>query len=565
VVLVLPARVPHLREAVLDVAAHHAVRGDHDVMQDKVAMRELGLRVHEAEQGLAQLVDASYGPSHGLWYVAGQRCDVRDRRHFDMVLSQVLDVRYASAPRIRSELIVRHKLSGTISRARRQLIARLLDYSHLDQLGFGDGYPPERAIYDSVLAASDMHVADADGTWRIVVPDPAHDPLNVGPTCRAIEAFFDASIPARRPLTELYAQLQAPPYGIRAPLIPLFFVAMYVMYSGEVAIYEHDSFVASPDEAMFERLVAKPQHFAVRRSPTSALRAALFERVAHAFAPQALHKRGTLAVLDAVKPMLRYVHNLPAYTRTTQQLTPITQAVRQAILEAKAPDELLYHQIPFALGMAPVAGNAPLDSTVVEGVAHGLRTALEELQAAYPRLRAQCMHELATAVLAQQSEGNSLYAELSARMQLVLAESADVQLRALANRILNAQGEHWIEPVAALLGRKPLNSWSDADVGVYRLAVADIGRRLRLLEQVVSAHAQGTLGTQRRRIGVSDARGERSVVVTVSTSPDTQALIADLAARLQHLEQGHKLSVVAALLEEFLPDDQSTPEGAHDG
>jgi hypothetical protein len=489
---------------------------------------------------------------------------VRDRRQFDTVLSQVFDVRYASAPRIRSELIVRHKLSGTISRARRQLIARLLDYSHLAQLGFAEGYPPERAIYDSMFVASGMHVLDVDGTWRIVVPDPSHDPLNVVPTCMAIEAFFDTSITARRPLPELYAQLQAPPYGIRLPLIPLFFVAMYMLYSGEVAIYEHDSFVASPDEAMFERLVAKPQHFAIRRSPTSALRAALFERVAHAFAPQALHKRGTIAVLDAVKPMLRYVHHLPVYTRTTQSLTPITQAVRQAILEAKAPDELLYHQIPLALGLTPIAGDAPLDTAVVEHVATGLRTALEELQATYPRLRSQCMHELAMAVLAQQREGASLYAELSARMQLVLAESADVQLRALANRILNAQGEHWIEPVAALLGRKPLNSWSDADMGVYRLAVADIGRRLRLLEQVVSAHAQSALGTQRRRIGVSDARGERSVVVTMSTTPDTHALISEIAARLQHLEQGHKLSVVAALLEELLPDDQPTPEGAQD-
>jgi hypothetical protein len=41
-------------------------------------------------------------------------------------------------------------------------------------------------------------------------------------------------------------------------------------------------------------------------------------------------------------------------------------------------------------------------------------------------------------------------------------------------------------------------------------------------------------------------------------------LISEIAARLQHLEQGHKLSVVAALLEELLPDDQPTPEGAQD-
>ncbi|MFN5933836.1 MAG: hypothetical protein ACK46D_06010, partial [Roseiflexaceae bacterium] len=103
-------------------------------------------------------------------------------------------------------------------RARRQLIARLLDYSHMAHLDFADGYPPERAIYDSLLLASGLHAPRGDGTWHITVPDAAHDPLHVVPVCAAIEAFFDASIAARRPLSELYAILQASPYGLREPL-----------------------------------------------------------------------------------------------------------------------------------------------------------------------------------------------------------------------------------------------------------------------------------------------------------------------------------------------------------
>jgi hypothetical protein len=558
VVLVLPERVVQLRDAVLDVAAHHAVHDDRDITQDRVAQRELLLRRHEAQHTLNQLVEASYGPGYGQWFVAGQRVDVRDRRAFDMVVSQVFDVQYAAAPRIRSELIVRRKLSGAISRARRQLIARLLDYSHMAHLDFADGYPPERAIYDSLLLASGLHAPRGDGTWHITVPDAAHDPLHVVPVCAAIEAFFDASIAARRPLSELYAILQASPYGLREPLIPLFFVVMYVMHSGEVAIYEHDSFVASPDDALFERLVAKPQHFAIRRSPTSALRVALFERVARAFAPQALGKRGTMAVLDAVKPMLRYVHNLPAYTRTTQSLTPTTMAVRQVILDAKAPDDLLYTQIPVALGLPAIAGDAPLDDGMVEAIARGLRGTLEELQAAYPQLRTQCEHDLATAALAQASDTAGLYAELRDRMQLVVSESADPQLRALANRIMHADRTNWIEPVAALLGRKPLNSWSDADVGVYRLAVADVGRRLRLLEQVLTAHTHAHLGDQRRRIGVSDTRGERSVVVT-PLRDEVYAQVAQLLAQTGR-DMGQQLSVLVALLEDCLPADTSMEE-----
>jgi hypothetical protein len=123
---------------------------------------------------------------------------------------------------------------------------------------------------------------------------------------------------------------------------------------------------------------------------------------------------------------------------------------------------------------------------------------------------------------------------------------------------MHADRTNWIEPVAALLGRKPLNSWSDADVGVYRLAVADVGRRLRLLEQVLTAHTHAHLGDQRRRIGVSDTRGERSVVVT-PLRDEVYAQVAQLLAQTGR-DMGQQLSVLVALLEDCLPADTSMEE-----
>jgi hypothetical protein len=140
-------------------------------------------------------------------------------------------------------------------------------------------------------------------------------------------------------------------------------------------------------------------------------------------------------------------------------------------------------------------------------------------------------------------------------MQLVLSESADPQLRAFANRILAADAQRWFEPVAALLGRKPMMSWSDADVGVYRVAVADIGRRLRLLEQVATAQQQHYLGHERRRIGISDARGERSAVITLTPGTDHDALKQHVDGLLVQagLDTSQRLSLLVSLMEELLP------------
>jgi len=559
VVLVLPARSTQLRDAVLDVAAYELLQRDADIMRDRVAAREIRMRLSEAQQNLNELINANYGPGHGQWVLHGHVVDMRDQRQFDAMLSQLFDQYYACAPRIRSELIVRRKISGTIARARRQLIELLLEQSQRPQLGLTDGYPPERALYESILRAGHIHQPAIDGEWHLQIPAADADSLHLRPVFAAIDAFLDTSIAQRRPLIELYQLLQVAPYGVREPLLPLLFVVMYVIRSGEIVLYEHDSFVAVPDTALFERLVAKPQHFAVRRTPQSGLRVALFERVAKAFAPQALSKRGNLAVLDAVKPMLRFAQQLPAYVRQTAHVSPTTAAVRAALIAAKAPDDLLYVQLPQALGLPVIAGDAPLDDAVVEQFARGLRTALEELQQAFPKLQTQCLSALSQAVLATTSDSALLHAELQDRMQLVVQESADPQLRAFANRILAADAQRWFEPVAALLGRKPMMSWSDADVGVYNVAVADIGRRLRLLEQVATAQQQHYLGHERRRIGISDARGERSAVITLTQDTQHQAVANQVNSLLAQagLDTSQRLSLLVALMEELLPREDS--------
>ena len=101
-------------------------------------------------------------------------------------------------------------------------------------------------------------------------------------------------------------------------------------------------------------------------------------------------------------------------------------------------------------------------------------------------------------------------------------------------------------------------SWSDADVDTYRVAVADVGRRLRLFEQVATAQTHTHLGALRRRVGISDARGERSLVVTFDPNDSAmQAIRQQIDAMLAQssLDSGQRLSVLVGILESLLPND----------
>lgn len=557
IVYVIPERTSLLRDLLLDSAAHKKLQSDAEINADKVAKRELNIRVSESENALRAQIEHLYGKEHGIWVFNGRHTHVADARALDAALSAFLDVKYASAPYIRNELIVRRKISGTISRARRVLIELLLDSTDT-RLFTGDLYPPERAIYESIFIAGNLHTEVVSGEWALNLPENGNDKLHLLPLFNEMYRFLESTEQKKRPLTELYAVLSRAPFGVREPLLPLFFVTVYLMRSGELAIYEHESYVAAPDIALFERLLAKPAYFSIRLTPSSTLRTALFERIAHAFAPHALDKKGTPALLDAVKPMLKFAAQLPSYVKTTAKLSAATKQVLDALLSTKAPDELLYQQLPLAVGMEPVGSAGLLEELYVEQFAKKLRNALEEMQNAYTMLYKQCVQEFATAVVAVTSDSELLHAELKTRMQLVLDQSEDRQLRTLATRVLSAEPKNWMEPVAALLGKKPLGAWNDTDVGVFQIATVEIGRRLRLFEQVATSQHTELLGVHRRRLGVANQSGERSIVVEVIHNEKLQEIqrtMQDLLAA-SGLGDAEKLSVLAMILEDALPREE---------
>lgn len=85
-------------------------------------------------------------------------------------------------------------------------------------------------------------------------------------------------------------------------------------------------------------------------------------------------------------------------------------------------------------------------------------------------------------------------------------------MRALGVRLESGgPGAAWIESVAALVSRKPMDAWSDGDADAFALQIADLGRRFRLTEQlaVVAQRLPGDATVL--RVGIADGRGERSV------------------------------------------------------
>ncbi len=528
-IVVVPGRVRQLRELLLDVAALRGLLESRaELESDAAARREVAGRLIEAQQALADEIAETYGSERSHWFYRHERRSVLGARQIDELLSSAADATYPDAPQIWNELIVRRQLSSAAAKARRQLVDAMLHNAARERLGI-DGYPPERAIYESVLRAGGLHRQGADGAWQIGAP-PLDDPLRLRPAWDALERLLAAETPEPLPLTELLAALERPPLGVKPGLTPLLFMALYAARAGEISFYERGSYVPAPDSAMFERLLARPEPFGVRLSRADGARGAVYQRLARSLAPRALEQPVQPALLAVARPLLRVAHALTPFARQTVRVSERARAIRLALRESRSPDELLFERLPLACGVMPFRADDGERGDDVERFALALRGGLGELQDAYPQLMAHVAARV-VAAFGLRGSGAAARAEILRRYAVVGGDGADTQLRALGVRLETADedGDAWVESVAALAARRPPEQWSDDDLAGFERAIADLGRRFRAAEELALVALSVPADAPLLRVGLADGRGELSAVLHLN---DGDAAVRQLSDEL---------------------------------
>ena len=173
IVVAFPRQIDALRGVVEEVACLNWVSNHtEELRDDRVAKRELDLRLAEGEQRINQLLQTLLDPRPApagnscQWFWDGKDSRVRHTPDVTRLLSTACDEIYSQGPKLRNELVARRKISGAATSARRCLMERMLNHQELENLGI-EGYPPERSIYASVLQATDIHVLDIQsGKWK---------------------------------------------------------------------------------------------------------------------------------------------------------------------------------------------------------------------------------------------------------------------------------------------------------------------------------------------------------------------------------------------------------------
>lgn len=446
-----------------------------ELRDDPVARRELRTRLNAVEMLIRREVDQTLGAHHLAkgggcrWFYQGKEVTEQFGRGLSHLLSAISDELYVHSPRLWNELINRRILSSQGAAARRNLIEAMWLRANQPRLGI-TGFPPERSMYESLLANSGLHRQAGAGQWGFN-PPRADDPLSLQPVWSAIEQWVLGAEPQQRSVADLFAELSAPPYGLTDGVLPVLLCAFMLVNHQETTLYREGTLLPAPSVADWEVLLRRPELFAIVGVRVTGPRAAIVQRLAIGLETET-------AVLPIVRELIHRLRTLPDYAWRTQRLAPATLAFRQTIEQARTPERLLFHDLPLAIGLRPFATDAQTTATELDDFFHRLNVALQELAQAMPVLIASARDKLLIACGFNTGEnGWETFRQDAAVLQSYVNQPNLTPL--LKRAAETADSNAALESVLAYVANRPPRSWSDADVDRFQSQAARLGKLLQ--------------------------------------------------------------------------------------
>ena len=506
------------------------------MMVNAIALQEDSFASAEIERGAADLEARLVGRLEMTFGLGGSTPDGSVRLYYGgarrntpppvhIIISEVCDELFKSAPLIANELVNRHTLTSAGAGARQRLIEAMFAHGHQFGMKFdGTRNPPERALYLSVLQRGKVHRAEADG-WTIAIPSRNEDPLKLHPALTMVSDLLSGTAD-RVVVSDIYRKLARRPFGVRQGLAPLLLAIVLVANRHRVALFERDTYCPKLDGPAFMRILKSPDLFALQWVSLEGVRADVFRRLA-TIVEGADVDAGLLTV---VTPLVRFAAELPFHVQRATTLGNVAMAVRDALGRARSPVDLIFYELPKACGVESFDPNhGDGDTARVSDFIDRLETAIAELRGCFPALLVEMRAELAGLM----GGAADVRADLQRRAAPLLFRIHEQNLKTFALRLADANlaDDPWIEALGGAVVGKPPSRWLTSDVGIWRSRLDELASAFLRVE--AAAFATGPQTREALRLSLTHVDGrEHSVVVDFDDPDENEDIFAHALVRM---------------------------------
>lgn len=281
-----------------------------------------------------------------IWIFGGQEQKVESHRDFNKMLSAVCDEVYSQTPIMNNELFNKHKLSGTITAARRSYLTYLTEHYSETGMGFPvDKYPPEKTIYSSLLLNTGLY---HDGDFADAPDNPGFMPL-----WNACEDFLQSSENKARKISELIKILSAQPYKLKQGFLEFWIPTYLFIKRQDFALYDASkgAFMPNVNMEFFDLLQKHPGDFEIKKFAVDGVKLGFFNQYRRFINLGDEFTITNNSFIETIKPFLSFYVRLNDYTKHTRKFDhESTMKFRDVLAKAKDPEKAFFEDLPEALG-----------------------------------------------------------------------------------------------------------------------------------------------------------------------------------------------------------------------
>lgn len=379
--------------------------------EDLVAVKEIQ-KLKEYEENLLNKAISdnlfSY-KNRVVWIFKGKEQKVESHRDFNKLLSRVCDEIYSETPVMSNELFNKHKLSGTITAARKSYLTYLIEHNAEENLGFPeDKFPPEKTIYFSLLKNTGLH---QDGEFTDA-------PANEGffSVWTACEEFLKSTENKARKISELIKILSTQPYKLKQGFLDFWIPTYLFIKRQDFALYDASKGAFMPEVNMefFDLLQKHPHDFEVKKFAVDGVKLGFFNQYRRFIN---LGDEFTItkdSFIETIKPFLSFYARLDDYTKLTRKFDHAsTMKFRDVLAKAKDPEKAFFEDLPEALGFNQ---EKLKQEEFIREYGNIIQRAIRELRSCYSRLIDRIEERLVDGFGLQSCDYNEYVVEVRERL-----------------------------------------------------------------------------------------------------------------------------------------------------
>lgn len=347
---------------------------------DRVALREIMNQLAYERMLLNKAIkDDLYNYTENVtWIYKGKKRKVSSLKVYNQLLSEVCNDVYSQTPVMNNELFNRHKLSGAISAARVKYLQALTERYEQADLGFEQSkFPPEKAIYYSLLKNTGLHVEAAF----------AESPSNhdMATLWEASEAFLKSTTEKKRKVSDLVKLLTNQPYKLKDGFVDFWIPTYLFIRRQDFALYgKTGQYIPEVNMEFFELLKKHPADYLMKAFASEGVKLAFFNQYRKFIHAGELADIKGGKFIETIKPFFFFYNHLNEYAKHTRKFDHMaTLKFRDILSKAQDPERTFFETLPEALGYDP---SMLKQEDFIESYCSRLQRAVRELRGCYNAL-----------------------------------------------------------------------------------------------------------------------------------------------------------------------------------